>query len=203
MTKAEMTKAETTSKASKATTRAKTTTAATSAAVREFLGTRQPSRTVPGAHRRCASYELVVVLSCLMALALLLPAAAGASDATLRVTLANWSQRIALDASGISLSASRRHPRRMARRARHFRADALRVERALASVPPSTIRGRRAKRLALAAFRDYAVVGREWALSGQARVHGQTLAAVAHAHTAAHFARSGSRRLIAAGKLLR
>jgi hypothetical protein len=119
------------------------------------------------------------------------------------MTLAKWSHRIALDASGISLSASRRHPRRMTRRARHFRADALRAGRALASVPPSTIRGRRAKRLALAAFRDYAVVGREWALSGQARLRGRTRAAVEHAHTAARFARSGGRLLTTAGKLLR
>jgi len=120
----------------------------------------------------------------------------------LRVTLATWSHRIAVDASGISLSASRRHPRRMARRARHFRADALRAERALASVSPSTLRGRRAKRFALEAFRDYAVVGREWVLSGQARLTGRTLAAVAHARKAALFARSGSRLLITAGKLL-
>jgi len=162
-----------------------------------------PDLTVLRAHRRGRPCGLAVVLGSLIALALLLPVAAGASDATLRVALANWSHRIALDASGISLSASSRHPRRMARRARHFRADALRAERALAAVPPSTIRGRRAKRLALAAFRDYAVAGREWAISGQARLQGPTLEAVAHAHTAARFARSGSRLLIAAGKLLR
>jgi hypothetical protein len=162
-----------------------------------------PDLTVAPAHRRAAPCALVVVLSCLVAWPLLLPAVARASDATLRVTLANWSHRIALDATGISLSASRRHPRRMARRARHFRADALRAKRALAAVPPSTIRGRRAKRLALAAFGDYAVVGREWVLSGQARLNGRTLAAVAHARKAALFARSGSRLLITAGKLLR
>ncbi len=91
----------------------------------------------------------------------------------------------------------------MARRARHFRADALRAQHALAAVPPSSIRGRRAKRLALAAFRDYAVVGLQWALSGQARLNGRTLVAVAHARKAAFFARNGSRLLITAGKLLR
>src|SRR5207249_2150868 len=110
---------------------------------REFLG-RLPDRTVPRAQARGAACALVLVLGCLIAFALLLPAAAGASDTTLRVTLANWSHRIALDARGISLSASRRHPRRMARRARHFRADALRAQRALASLPPSTLRGQRA-----------------------------------------------------------
>jgi hypothetical protein len=120
----------------------------------------------------------------------------------LRLTLSTWSHRIALDARGINLSASRQHPRRMARRARHFRADALRARRALAPVPPSSIRGRRAKRLALAAFRDYAMVGREWALSGEARLRGRKVAAVTHARAAARFAKSGSRLLIAAGKLL-
>ena len=167
------------------------------------MGRRLPDRTVPRAQPRGAACALVLVLGCLIAFALLLPAAAGASDATLRVTLANWSHRIAVDARGISLSASRRHPRRMARRARHFRVDALRAQRALASLPPSTLRGQQAKRLALAAFHDYAVVGREWVLSGQARLHRRTLAAVAHARKAALFARRGSRLLITAGKLLR
>src|SRR5207247_10020174 len=129
-------------------------------------------RTVPAGSpgRRKAGGKLSLVLSCLIALALSVPAASGASDATLRTTLARWSHQIALDARGIGLSASRRHPRRMTRRARHFRADALRAVRALAPVRPSSGRGRRAKRLALAAFRDYAIVGRQWALSGQARL---------------------------------
>ena len=153
--------------------------------------------------RRGAAHELLLVLSCLAAVALSLPAAAGASDATLRVTLAKWSHRIALDARGIGLSASRRHPRRMTQRARHFRADALRALRVLAPARASSVRGRRAKRLALAAFRDYAIVGRQWALSGQARLRGLRLAAVGHARLAERFARSGSRLLLAAGRLLR
>jgi hypothetical protein len=135
--------------------------------------------------------------------ALSLPAAGGASDATLRRAVAQWSHRIDLDAQGIGLSASRRHPRRMMRRARHFRADALRAVRALTPVHPSSTRGRRAKRLALAAFRDYAIVGRQWALSGQARLSGNRPVAVRHASVAARFARSGSRLLRAAGRLLR
>jgi hypothetical protein len=91
----------------------------------------------------------------------------------------------------------------MMRRARHFRADSLRAVRAIAPIRASSVRGRRAKRLAVAAFRDYAIVGREWALSGQARLRGLRLAAAGHARRAARFARSGSRLLVAAGSLLR
>jgi hypothetical protein len=153
--------------------------------------------------RRGAVRERALVLSCLAAVALSLPVDAGAGDATLRTTLARWSHRIALDAHGIGLSASRRHPRRMTRRARHFRTDALRALRALAPVRPSSARGHRAKRLALAAFRDYAIVGRQWVLSGQARLRGQRLAAIRHARLAERYAKSGSRLLLAAGRLLR
>jgi hypothetical protein len=107
-----------------------------------------------------------------------------------------------VDAQGIGLSASRRHPRRMTLRARHFRLDALRARRALQAVQPSSARGRRAKRLALAAFYDYAIVGRQWALSGQARVQGLKTAAVAHARIAARYARRGGALLLAAKRLL-
>src|SRR5438874_7788605 len=138
----------------------------------------------------------------LAAVALSFPVAASAGDAALRASLAQWSQRIALDARGIGLSAARRHPRRMTRRARHFRLDALRARAALAAVRPSTARGRRAKRLALAAFYDYAIVGRQWALSGQARVRGLRAAAVGHARIAARYARRGSALLLAAKRLL-
>lgn len=145
----------------------------------------------------------LATLSCLAAGALSLPALGNASDATLRATLSQWSHRIALDAHGIGLSAARRHPRRMIRRARHFRLEALRARHALAAVQPSSARGRRAKRLALAAFSDYAIVGRQWALSGRARLRGLRAAAVGHARLAARYARAGSRLLLAAGKLLR
>jgi hypothetical protein len=140
--------------------------------------------------------------SFLAAVALALPAAANASDAALRTTLAKWSHQIALDAQGIGLSAARRHPRRMIRRALHFRLDALRARKALAAVQPSSARGRRAKKLALAAFYDYAIVGRQWALSGQARVRGLRAAAVGHARIAARYARKGSSLLLAAKRLL-
>ncbi len=152
--------------------------------------------------RRGAGRPTLLALSCLSAVALSLPASAGASDATLRVTLARWSHQIALDAQGIGLSASRRHPRRMTRRAHHFRADALRAVRVLAPIPSSSASGQRAKRLALAAFRDYAIVGRQWALSGQARLRGRKVAAVGHARLAERYVRKGSRLLTAAGKLL-
>ena len=144
----------------------------------------------------------LLALSFLAAVALALPAAASASDAALRSTLALWSHRIALDAQGIGLSAARRHPRRMIRRARHFRLDALRARNAFAAVQPSSARGRRAKRLALAAFYDYAIVGRQWALSGQARVRGLRASAVGHAKIAARYARKGSALLLAAKRLL-
>jgi hypothetical protein len=147
--------------------------------------------------------KLLVVACTVAAVALSAPAAAGASDARLRTTLANWSHRIALDAHGIGVSASLRHPRRMTRRARQFRADSVRARRALAPVRPTSVRGRRAKQLALAAFRDYAIVGRQWVLSGQARVRGLKLAAGRHARLAGRYARRGNRLLLAAGRLLR
>jgi hypothetical protein len=155
-------------------------------------------------HRRtyASGRVALLALSVLAAVALSLPAAANAGDAALRATLAQWSHRIALDAQGIGLSAARRHPRRMTRRARHFRLDALRARKALAAVQPSSARGRRAKRLALAAFYDYAIVGRQWALSGQARVRGLRPAAVGHARIAARYARKASALLLGARRLL-
>ncbi len=149
-------------------------------------------------HRRA-----LLALSFLSAVTLSVPAVATASDATLQASVAKWSQRIALDAHGIALSASRRHPRRMTHRAQQFRGDALRARRALAAVRPSSARGRRAKQLALAAFRDYVLVGRQWTLSGQARLGGRGLAAVGHARAAQKLAGKANRLLVASGKLLR
>ena len=138
-----------------------------------------------------------------VALALLVPALAPASDASLKTTLAGWSQRISADARGVGLSARNRHPLRMTTRARHFRLDALRARRALAAQRPSSARGRRAKTLALAAFRAYAFVGREWVLSGRARLHRNTSAAVRHARLARRSAQKANGLLVDAGKLLR
>jgi hypothetical protein len=144
----------------------------------------------------------LLAVSSVAAVALSLPAVASANDAGLRATLALWSHRIALDAQGVSLSAARRHPRRMTRRARHFRLDALRARSALAAVRPSSDRGRRAKRLAVAAFSDYAIVGRQWTLSGLARVRGLRAAAVGHARIAARYARRGSALLVSSKRVL-
>jgi hypothetical protein len=128
---------------------------------------------------------------------------AHAGNASLKRTLASWSHRIGADARGIGLSASRRHPRRMMLRANHFRHDALLARRALAAQRPSTARGWRARSLALAAFRSYAVVGREWALTGAARLHHRKLLAARHAAVAKRFAAKGNRQLVAAARLLR
>jgi len=149
--------------------------------------------------RRVAAPACVVLLS----LALMFPAAAGASTATLKKTLGTWSHRLGVDARGISLSASRRHPRRMTRRAKHFRLDALRARRALAAQRPSTPRGWRARRLGLAAFRNYAAVGRQWTLSGTARLHRKKAVADRHARLAKRLTKKGNRLLVAAGRLLR
>jgi len=139
----------------------------------------------------------------LLAAVLVLPAGARATDASLKRTLTNWSQRIAADANGIGVSASRRHPRRMTSRATVFRLDAVRAKRALSSQRPSSTRGRRARHLALAAFGNFATVGKLWVLSGQARLHHRNALAEKYARLAAGDAATGNRRLTTAGRLMR
>jgi hypothetical protein len=139
----------------------------------------------------------------ILGLVLALPPVAGGSNASLKRTLATWSHRIGADARGIGLSATRRHPRRMTLRANHFRLDALRARRALGVQRPSTARGRRAEALALAAFRNYAIVGREWALTGRARLRHLRALATRHASVAKRYAAKGNRQLVAAARLLR
>jgi hypothetical protein len=143
------------------------------------------------------------VLVSLAALALLAPSVTEASDRTVKRTVAHWSHIVALDARGTSLSAAQRHPRRMMLRAREFRADSLRAARAVGVQQPTTARGRRAKRLALGAFRAYAVVGAEWARTGRARLNGHRTLAARHAARAQRFARIGNRLIRSAGRLLR
>ena len=143
---------------------------------------------------------LLAALACLALLVVASPATA--SNASLKKTLSTWSHRIGADAKGISLSASRRHPRRMTRRAQHFRLDALRARHALAAQKPSSARGLRAKRLAMAAFKAYAAVGRQWTLSGKARIHHKKALAGRYAQSALRFARKGNRLLVSAGRLL-
>jgi hypothetical protein len=138
-----------------------------------------------------------------IAVVLLVPANANASDKSLRAALAKWSHQIQVEAHGVALSASLRHPRRMTTRARQFRLTALHAQRALSAQKPTTARGRRAKTLALTGFRSYVVVGREWALSGEARLGGNIPAATKHARLASSFAKKGNSLLVSAGKLLR
>jgi hypothetical protein len=138
-----------------------------------------------------------------LALALLVPGLARASDASFGRALGTWSHRIGVDARGIGLSAVNRHPRRLTARALHFHADALRARHALSSIAVSSACGRRAKRLALAAFRKYVLVGALWALAGRARVAHHLTAAATDARLAAAHAKRGNALLIAAGKLLR
>jgi hypothetical protein len=137
----------------------------------------------------------------LVALGFALPAYA--SNAALKRTLATWSHRLAVDAYRVSLSARHRHPRRMTTRARRFRHDALAARQALATRKPSSPKGSRAKRLGLAAFSDYAVVGRQWVLTGQARLQHRRLLAARHARIAKLWAVKANRLLVAAGRLLR
>ena len=138
----------------------------------------------------------------LVACLLVLPVLASASDASLKATLTTWSRRIASDARSLRLSAQRRHPRRLTTTAGRFRADALRARRALIRARPSSSRGVRARSLALAAFAEYAIVGREWALSGQARLRKRRAATIRYATLARKHALNGGRLLTAAGKLL-
>ena len=83
-----------------------------------------------------------------------------------------------------------------------FRADALRAHRALILARPSSGRGVRARSLALAAFAEYAIVGREWTLAGRARLRKQRAAAIRYATLGKQHALNGGRLLTAAGKLL-
>ncbi len=173
-----------------------TATRATAAAMAAET-TKQASKPSSGpALRIVAPAALVLALT-------LLVAPAHASNASLKQALATWSHRLAVDARRVSLSAVHRHPRRMTTRARRFRRDALSARRALAAQRPSTAKGFRARGLALAAFRAYAVVGRQWALTGQARLHHRRALADRHARIAERFGRTGNRLLVAAGRLLR
>jgi hypothetical protein len=145
----------------------------------------------------------LMLLVAAAAVALGAAGSAAASDRTLKTTVNRWSHQLAFDARGISLSASRRHPKRMVRRARLFHAHALKARRAVAAQRPTTARGRRARRLALGAFHSYAVVGRDWTLSGQARIRGRKPAAGRYARAARRSTIAGNRLLVRAGRLLK
>lgn len=144
---------------------------------------------------------MLLLLSALAAVALV-PSAAAAGGGSLRTALSAWSKKAGVDARALALDARQRHPVRMAHSAARFRTDALHAQAAIAALRPATPRERKAQRLAVSAFADYATAGSQWAASGLARSHGLKLAAVAHARTAAASARAGDQLLITAGRLL-
>jgi hypothetical protein len=134
---------------------------------------------------------------------LTLASTAGASNATLRSSVNSWSRTVGIDAHSVALAARNRHPRRMTSSALRFRADALRARSAIAHQRFSTGGGKRAQKLALAAFADYAAAAQGWAATGRARLRGDRAAAGRSARTAATSARAGNKLLVAAGKILR
>jgi hypothetical protein len=143
------------------------------------------------------------VLIATVALLLTLSASAAASDATLRTTLNGWSKKIGADSHSVALAAQRRHPRRMSSGANRFHTDALHARAAVSGQKPSTAKGAQARRLALAAFADYALAGSRWAASGHAHLAHRRAASIANANAGANYAHTGNKLLVAAGKLLR
>ena len=148
-----------------------------------------------------AAVTVLLLLSAVVALSLV-PSGAAAGGGSLRTTLAGWSKKAGSDARVLALDARQRHPVRMTGSALRFRTDALQAKAAIAALRPATARERKAQRLAVSAFANYATAGSQWAASGRARSHGLRQAAVAHARTAATSARAGDRLLITAGRLL-
>jgi hypothetical protein len=146
--------------------------------------------------RRHSAAAAVVVLTLVVA------PTGGASDATLKATLAGWSRQIATEARSLQDAARTGQPRLLASSARLFRADALHAGQALAKTDPSTNRGARARRLALAAFAQYGIVGRDWVLTGKARLRNRRTLALRYARLASLHAHRGNTLLLAAGALL-
>jgi hypothetical protein len=144
-----------------------------------------------------------VLLIAAVAVLCIVPAGAGASDATLRSTLNIWSKKIGADAHSVALAAQRRHPRRMTSSANRFHNDALQARAAVAAQKPSTAKGRRARGLALTALTDYAIAGTNWAATGRARLLHHTGEASIYAIAGARYATTGNRLLVSSGKLLR
>jgi hypothetical protein len=86
--------------------------------------------------------------------------------------------------------------------ANRFHRDALNARAAIAAQRPTTARGRRARRLALTAFADYAHAGSKWAASGRARLNHNLAAASRYAKAGSRFAKAGNALLVKAGKQL-
>jgi hypothetical protein len=157
----------------------------------------------PSTRRPVVPAMLVPVVLLLAMMAAHSPASAHAGNATLRATLNAWSRTVAVDAHSVALAAQRRHPRRMTFSARRFHADALHARAAIARQHPTTASGRRARKLALAAYTDFGRAGSGWAAAGNARLAHNLTAAKRAASSAASTASAGSKLLVAAGKLLR
>ena len=87
--------------------------------------------------------------------------------------------------------------------ANRFHRDALHARAAVAAQRTSTANGRKARKLALAAFADYATAGSKWAACGRARLAHKHAASIAAARAGARYARLGNALLVTAGKLLR
>lgn len=130
-------------------------------------------------------------------------AAAGATNATLKSTIDVWSKKLGADAQAVALDARLRHPHRMTSDALRFRRDALRARAATRAQHASTAKGRRASRVALAAFHLYALAGSRWAACGRARIAARRPQALALATEGARDAKTGNTLLVRAGRLLR
>ena len=134
--------------------------------------------------------------------ALALSLSAGASNVTLRATVDKWSRTIGADAHSVSLAATRRHPRRMTSSALRFRADSIRARAAIVAQHPSNAKGQQARKLAMAAFADYASAGSGWAATGRARLLKHRAVASRNAASAASSATAGNKLLAGASRLL-
>ena len=145
----------------------------------------------------------LLTLAVIVGSVLTVASTAGASNATLRVSVTSWSRTIGIDAHSVALAAQNRHPRRMTSSALRFRTDAIRARTAVARQRPSTTGGKRAQKLALAAFTDYEVAAQGWAAAGRARLQGDRAGAGRRARAAAISARAGNKLLVAAGRVLR
>jgi hypothetical protein len=143
-----------------------------------------------------------LLLVATIAVALIASTSATATNATLRTTVNAWSKKIGADARSIALAAQQRHPRRMTSGATRFHTDALHARAAVVTQKPSTANGQRARRLALAAFSDYALAGSKWAASGRARLAHHRSASIAYANAGAAYAHTADKLLLTAGKLL-
>lgn len=143
-------------------------------------------------------------LAILILLTLLIGAGrADAGNVSLKRTINHWSLKIGTDAAAVALDAKQRHPHLMTADANRFRQDARRARAAITRQLVTTAAGKRARRLALAAFRRYSLAGLHWAASGRARVAHQRTQAVALATKGAQEAHAGNTLLVHAGRLLR